>query len=177
MRETIAPAMAALEVELVDIEHVGATVRVVIDRPGGVDLEVISRATRQISHLLDEVDPMADRYTLEVSSPGLERPLRVPAHFVRAIGSTISVKTVSGVDGDRRVTGLLLSAGDDEIEVEVDAPSEARRRVRYTDIEKARTVFAWGPSPKPGGGKARTTKSPKQHKNKHKNEKKKAASS
>ncbi len=156
MRDSIAPAMAELEVELVDIEHVGATVRIIIDRPGGIDLEVISRATRRISSLLDEVDPLADRYTLEVSSPGLERTLRIPPHFVRAVGSTVSVKTVAGVEGERRVTGRLLSAEDDSIEIEVDAADGASRRIRYAEIERARTVFEWGPSPKPG--KPRTTK-------------------
>jgi len=148
MRETIAPAMAELEVELVDVEQVGATVRITIDRPGGIDLEVISRATRRISHLLDEVDPLTDRYTLEVSSPGLERPLRTPAQFARAIGSNVSVKTLPGVAGERRVTGLLRSAGDDGIDVELAADSH--RSIRYDEIERARTVFEWGPSPRPG---------------------------
>src|SRR6476646_1643519 len=124
MRETIAPAMAELEVELV-----GATVRITIDRPDGIDLDVISRATRRISHLLDEVDPLTDRYTLEVSSPGLERPLRTPVQFARAIGSNVSVKTLPGVAGERRVTGLLRSAGDEGIDVEVAADSH--RSIRY----------------------------------------------
>jgi ribosome maturation factor RimP len=148
MRETIAPAMAELEVELVDVEQVGATVRITIDRPGGIDLDVISRATRRISHLLDEVDPLTDRYTLEVSSPGLERPLRTPAQFARAIGSNVSVKTLPGVAGERRVTGLLRSAGDDGIDLELAADSD--RSIRYDEIERARTVFEWGPSPRPG---------------------------
>ena len=150
MRETIAPAMAELEVELVDVEQVGATVRITIDRPGGIDLDVISRATRRISHLLDEVDPLADRYTLEVSSPGLERPLRTPAQFARAIGSNVSVKTASRrrrrAAGDR---SACVSAGDDGIDVEVWRPT-ATGRIRYDEIERARTVFEWGPSPRPG---------------------------
>jgi ribosome maturation factor RimP len=155
--------MAELEVELVDVEHIGATVRITIDRPGGIDLELISRATRRISHLLDEVDPLADRYTLEVSSPGLERPLRVPAHFVRAVGTTISLKTHPGVEGDRRLTGRLLAAADDGIEVEVDPATATSRHIRYEDIERARTVFEWGPTPKPG-----TPRAPKPTKKKKK---------
>jgi ribosome maturation factor RimP len=164
MRDSIAPAMAELEVELVDVEHIGATVRVVLDRPGGIDLELIGRATRRISALLDEVDPLADRYTLEVSSPGLERALRLPSHFARAVGSTVAVKTVAGVEGERRVTGCLLSADDDVIEIEVDAGDGASRRISYADIERARTVFEWGPSPKPGS--PRTTKPSKKKKKK-----------
>lgn len=162
MRDSIAPAMAELEVELVDVEHIGATVRIVIDRPGGIDMEMISRATRRISHLLDEVDPLADHYTLEVSSPGLERTLRLPPHFVRAVGSTVAVKTVAGVEGERRVTGRLLSADDDAIEIKVDAADGSSRRISYADIERARTVFEWGPTPKPG--KPRTTKPTKKNK-------------
>ena len=111
MRDTIAPAMAELEVELVDIEQLGATVRVTIDRPGGIDLELISRATRRISHLLDELDPMADRYTLEVSSPGLERPLRTRRTSCGRSARTVSVKTQPGVEGDRRVTGIARLGG------------------------------------------------------------------
>jgi ribosome maturation factor RimP len=152
VRDTIAPAMAELAVELVDVEHVGSTLRVTIDQPGGIDLDVISRATRRISHLLDDADPLADRYTLEVSSPGLERSLRLPAHFARAVGSKISVKTRPGVDGARRVTGILLSAGENGIEMDV--ADEGTRRLRYDEIERARTVFEWGPSPKPGTPRA-----------------------
>lgn len=162
MRESIAPAMAELEVELIDVEHIGATVRIVLDRPGGIDMEMISRATRRISSLLDEVDPLADRYTLEVSSPGLERTLRLPSHFVRAVGSAVAVKTVAGVEGERRVTGRLLSADDDAIEVEVDEVDGSSRRIRYADVERARTVFEWGPTPKPG--KPQTTKPTKKNK-------------
>jgi len=151
VRETIAPAMDELAVELVDVEQLGATLRVTIDRPGGVDLEVIGRATRRISHLLDDVDPLSDRYTLEVSSPGLERPLRLPEHFARAVGSKVSIKTVPGVAGDRRITGTLVAASEDAIEVEpADAGADASRLLRYDEIERARTVFEWGPAPKPG---------------------------
>lgn len=151
-RESIAPAMAELGVELVDVEHLGATLRVTIDRPGGIDLELISRATRRVSQLLDEIDPLASRYTLEVSSPGLERALRVPAHFVRAVGSTISVKTNPGVEGERRLTGLLRAADDDAIQIVAEA--DTVRTIRYEDIERARTVFEWGPAPKPGSPRA-----------------------
>ena len=152
VRDTIAPAIAELAVELVDIEHVGSTLRVTIDRPGGIDLDVISRATRRISHLLDEADPFADRYTLEVSSPGLERTLRLPAHFARAVGSNVSVKTLPHVGGDRRVTGLLESADDDGIDVVT--AGAGTTHLRYDEIERARTVFEWGPTPKPGTSRA-----------------------
>jgi ribosome maturation factor RimP len=85
-----------------------------------------------------------------VSSPGLERPLRTPAHFTRALGGKISVKAVSGLEGGRRVAGTLVEADDDGILVDLDQPAGEQRRLAYDDIERARTVFEWGPAPKPG---------------------------
>ena len=91
----------------------GGTLRVTVDRQGGVDLEAIASATRMISRELDHADPLPGRYTLEVSSPGLERPLRTPEHFQRAVGDTLAVRTQPDVDGDRRVQGVLAAADDD----------------------------------------------------------------
>src|SRR5436190_14857115 len=97
--QTVAPVIGALGLDLYDIEITGAgrarIVRVLIDRPGGIDLEAIAAAAEAISPVLDSpsVDSMlSGPYALEVSSPGLERPLRTPAHFARAAGETISVK-------------------------------------------------------------------------------------
>jgi ribosome maturation factor RimP len=78
-----------------------------------------------------------------VSSPGLERPLRTPDHFRRFAGSKVSVKTRPGVEGDRRVEGILTDVDDHGFSVN-------ERRLSYDDVEKARTVFEWGPPPKPG---------------------------
>jgi ribosome maturation factor RimP len=104
------------------------------------------------------------RYHLEVSSPGLERPLRTPAHFQQAVGATVSLRLQPGVEGERRVVGVLVAADDDGVTVEVadDAVRQhepGRRHVRHADIERARTTFAWGPQPKPGKG-PRTGRSP-----------------
>ena len=74
----VAPILADLGLELYDLEHAGGILKVVIDRDGGVDLEEIALATRLISRELDHSDPIPGRYTLEVGSPGLERPLRRP---------------------------------------------------------------------------------------------------
>jgi len=150
VRDLAAPIAADLGVELVDVEHVGGIVRVTIDRDGGPDIEVISQVTRGLSRALDSADPVPGRYTLEVSSPGLERPLRTPAHFRRAVGSDVTIKTRASVEGERRLQGLLAGADDDHITVR-DPDTSAERTLRYDEIEKARTVFAWGPGPKPGG--------------------------
>ena len=148
MRALVEPVVSPLGLELVDVEHVGATLRVSVDRPGGVDLDAISTASEAVSAALDraEPDPVPGRYTLEVSSPGVERPLRTPEHFRHAIGTTVSVRTHAGVEGERRIEGVLSEADDEGVVV-------AGRRLAYGEIERARTVFEWGPSPKPTGQK------------------------
>ncbi len=146
------PIALEMEVELVDVEQIDGVLRVTIECDGGVGIDEISRVTRALSRALDDADPIPGRYTLEVSSPGLERPLRTPPHFVRAVGSTVNIKTRPDVEGDRRVTGLLADATAEGVVVR-DPATLAERSLRYDQIEKARTVFAWGPAPKPGAGR------------------------
>lgn len=164
VRGIVEPIVATLGLELFDVEHQGGTLRITVEdattarvpaatepaTPRGVSLDRITEATRAISHALDEADPITTRYTLEVSSPGLERSLRTPVHFSRAVGSKISVKTVVGHDGPRRVAGTLVAADAEGIDLALDGGGEAR--LAYGDIERARTVFEWGPTPR------RTTK-------------------
>ncbi|MGH9278180.1 MAG: ribosome maturation factor RimP [Acidimicrobiales bacterium] len=145
VRDLVGPSLEEAGLELFDVEHVQGVLRVTVDRPGGVDLDAISDATRLISAVLDAADPIADalpvRYLLEVSSPGIERPLRRPEHFHRAVGQTVVVKTRPGVETERRVEGRLEGADDDGVVV-------AGRAIPYADIEKARTRFVW-PEPRP----------------------------
>lgn len=156
VRALTEPVCAAEEVELVDVELAGGVLRVTVDRDGGLDLDAISGLTRRISRLLDEDDPVPGRYTLEVSSPGLERKLRTPAQFRRSVGATVALRTVAGADAPRRLRGVLVAADDAGLTVE---PTEAEGAasppgpvtVAYDDVERARTVFEWGPAPKPGG--------------------------
>lgn len=156
----VTPVLADLGLELYDLEHAGGTLRVTVDRPGGVDLDALATATRLISRQLDEVDPVPGRYTLEVTSPGLERSLRTPEHFRRAVGSTVAVRTRAGVEGPRRVTGVLAAADDDGITVDVvDGPEAGSHRLAHPDIERARTVFEWAASPKPGSARRRPARS------------------
>lgn len=146
LRALVETALAERDLELFDLQMGGGTVRVLVDREGGVDLEEITAATQALNRILDESDPMPGRYTLEVSSPGIERQLRTPTHFRRAIGEIVRVRTRAEVEGDRRIEGELAAATDDYIEVAVKAArSEGAevRRVPYDDIERARTVFDW----------------------------------
>jgi ribosome maturation factor RimP len=147
VRDVVAPILDERGVDLYDLELAGGTLRVLVDRDGGVDLDALGELTRSISAGLDAVDPLPGGYTLEVSSPGLERPLRTPDHFRAAVGTKVSVKTRPGTDGDRRLDGELVDADDDAATV---ATADGERRVAYVDVERARTVFEWGPPPKPG---------------------------
>ena len=154
----IEPVLSTLGLELFDLELTGGgstrTLRVVVDRDGGVDLDAITAATDAISPILDHHDDPALRgpYGLEVSSPGLERPLRRPDHYRRALGATVSVKT-RGADGEiRRLRGVLAAADDDGFTIDADGTTE---EIAYGDVTQARTVFEWGSAPKPGKGEKR----------------------
>ena len=145
--ELVEPILHDRGHELYDVEMTGATVRVLVDRDGGVALQDLEVLSREISSVLDEADPLPDRFYLEVSSPGLERPLRRPDHFATAVGDQVKIKTHASVEGDRRVEGTLETADDEGITVVTD---QGPRRLTYADIERARTVFVWGGAPKPG---------------------------
>lgn len=142
-------AQAHLELVDVEVEAIGtpqAVVRVLVEHldahPRGprIDLDGVAEATRIVDEVLEANDPISSAFTLEVSSPGLERPLRTPAHFVRFVDAEITVKTVPGTAGERRVQGRLESADADSAGSIV----VAGREVSYASIERARTVFRWG---------------------------------
>ncbi|MCU0268328.1 MAG: ribosome maturation factor RimP [Acidimicrobiales bacterium] len=154
VRAVVEPILDGLGLELFDLELRGGTLRLTVEKPGGVDLDDLSIATRSVSRALDAADPIPGRYTLEVSSPGLERPLRTPAHFAWARGRDVVVKTTPGEDGVRRIAGVVLDVDDDGVRI---APNDGGSEValRYDEIQRARTVFAWGPAPKPGAKEAR----------------------
>ena len=158
----VEPLVAAEGLELFDLEVLPKLVRVTVDRPeSGVDLDTISDLTSAISSMLDAYDPVpGSSYALEVSSPGLERPLRTPEHFRRFAGSTASVKTKPEVEGDRRVQGTLSDVDDTGFSIILVGGEKGGtvRRFEYGDVEKARTVFEWGPPPKPGKVGARPAK-------------------
>jgi ribosome maturation factor RimP len=142
VRALVAPLVADADLELYDVDLAGGVLQVLVDKPGGADIGTISTLARTISRTLDEHDPIEGSYALEVSSPGLERPLRTPAHYAGAVGSTVKVKTKPGVDGDRRVEGTITAADDTSVTVQ---PAEgAPRTLAFEDIERARTTFAWG---------------------------------
>jgi len=142
VREIVAPLVDAAGLQIYDVEMAGGVLQVLVDRPGGADIDAISTLARAISRALDEQDPIAGGYALEVGSPGLERPLRTPEHFRAAVGSTVKVKTRPGTEGDRRVEGTITTA--DHTQVTVRDAAGVDHPVAYDDIERARTTFEWG---------------------------------
>ena len=152
----VRPVVESAGLELVEAtfgrEGGRRVLRVTVDREGGVDLDAISVASERISRRLDIEDFGSGTYTLEVSSPGVERPLRRPQEFERHVGQKVRVKTAEPVGGSRTHTGLLRSTGDGAIVVET---AEGDRRIAFEEIRSARTVFEWGPAPKPAPKKVR----------------------
>ncbi|MCB0998657.1 MAG: ribosome maturation factor RimP [Acidimicrobiales bacterium] len=156
----VAPLVADLKLDLYDLEYRGGVLRITVDTPpgstGGVDLDTIALLTRMIGRDFDHDDPMPGHYTLEVTSPGLERTLRVPAHWQREIGKTVNVRLRDVAAGDRRVQGTLIAATDTEATIRLDdAPAGAElaeRVIPYAQVDRAKTVFVWGAAPKPGKG-------------------------
>jgi ribosome maturation factor RimP len=159
VRAVAEPVLSSLGLELVDVEIVGSgrarTLRLTVDRDGGIDLDALAKANGPVLDALDAVDALSGPYNLELSSPGVERPLRRPSDFRRFVGTMISVKSHDPVDDARRHRGLLIEADDSSIVLEVDGQ---QRRFSYDAIASARTVFEWGPAPKPKGPAKRVAK-------------------
>ena len=141
----VRPVIEAAGLELWDVtyrkEGGRMVLRVVVDREGGLDLDTISETSERLSRRLDLEDFGNGRYSLEVSSPGLERPLKEPRHFRRSVGERVKVKTVEPVDGRKVFEGALVSA---DAEAIVIASDGGELRVPYENVASARTVFDWG---------------------------------
>ena len=128
LRDTLAalltPLIEGLGYELWELEYSpgrgNAFLRLYLDAEAGITIEDCERVSRAVSELLDAEDPIPGQYTLEVSSPGLERPLRTARHFARFVGETVSVETVQAVEGRRRFKGALTAASAEAVEIEVD---------------------------------------------------------
>lgn len=114
--------------------------RVTVDGEGSLDLATIAALSDKVARRLDLEDFGEGRYELEVSSPGIEHPLRTPAHFARAVGATVKVKTASSIDEARVHLGVLRAADEDAIVIDVDGEP---RRVPVVAITSARTVADW----------------------------------
>jgi ribosome maturation factor RimP len=135
----VRPVIEGAGLDLVDVtfgRHGGrGLLRIVIDRDGGVDLDTITEVSEKISRRLDLEGFEPGPYALEVTTPGLERTLRRPREFRRAVGEVVRVRT-----GQEIVEGELAAADDLEITV---LAEDGERRVPLADVASARTVVDW----------------------------------
>jgi ribosome maturation factor RimP len=140
----VAPVVEASGLELVEVtfrrEAGRKVLRVVVDREGGVDIDTISATAEQVSRRLDLEGFAPGPYALEVSSPGIERPLRRPVDFRRRVGDRVKVRTVTPIEGARNHAGALVSADAEAIVIATDG---GELRVPYEEIASARTVADW----------------------------------
>ena len=129
--------------ELVDVEVTGlgarTMVRIIVDRPGGILLEECALVSRQLSPLLDDADLIPHRYTLEVSSPGLNRPLVTPRDFRRRIGEVIRVRSLKVDGGETESQGKLLDCREEQILIETETGIQT---VPLSAVKKARVVIS-----------------------------------
>lgn len=146
----LAPTVASLGLELLGVEYLpapgGAVLRLYIDVPGGegegrtVGIDDCESVSREVSAQLDVADPISGNYTLEVSSPGVDRPLFTPAQFARFLGENAKVGLKLPQDGRRRLQGRIAAVEGDTVTFEVDGQPFA---VAFGNIDRARLVPDW----------------------------------
>ncbi len=137
--DLVEPIATDRGLDLVDVEFQPhgrhSVLRLYLDRPGGISLDDLAEVSREVSDVLDTHDAVPGKYTLECSSPGINRRLRKPEDFVRFCGKSVRVRTSTPIAGSRNFAGLLLSASDDGIEIEDEA--RGRLEVPLRAIERA----------------------------------------
>ena len=146
--ETVSPILWTLGLELADVVCVGqgsrSVVRVFIDKPEGVTLDDCERAHKALGPALDVADPFPHAYTLEVSSPGLDRPFKRIQDYRRAIGKRVTLKLREPLAGQWRLVGTLTLVTDDSVTLEVNEPPPARTvTLEQKMIGEAKRAVAW----------------------------------
>lgn len=141
LEESIKLAAEGCGVDLYDIQQTKENktniLRVYITSKNGVNLDQCAHVSRMISPLLDIEEPISGKYTLEVSSPGIERKLKTLHHFQCSIGSNVKIKNYS----NEVIKGELISASDDGI-LHIDENSEVKE-IKYDDVLSASTYYDW----------------------------------
>ena len=132
--------------EVVDVElrpegsRRGRVLRLYLDKHGGPNIDELGRVSRQLSELLDTQDIVEGSYTLEVSSPGINRPLKKPEHFRRFIGKRVRVRTGDMIEGRRSFLGILSEVTGEKIKVEVEGK---QYDIPFSTIEKSNYEHDW----------------------------------
>ena len=141
VRDIVQPTVEALGLELWGVEHIQqgrySVLRIFIDSEETVNLTDCERASRQISALLDVEEPISGEYTLEVSSPGLERPLFKLDQFAQFIGDQVKIKTKGPLEGRRKFTGVIECVSEETVSLNVEGKI---LKLEHTEIEKASIV-------------------------------------
>lgn len=146
--ETVSPILWTLGLELADVVCVGqgprSVIRVFIDKPEGVTLDDCERAHKALGPALDVADPFPHAYTLEVSSPGLDRPFKRIQDYRRAVGKRVTLKLKEPLAGQWRVMGTLTGVTDDSVTIEVNEPALPRIvTLELNVIGEAKRVVTW----------------------------------
>jgi len=140
--DLLRPTVEALGLELWGIEHLSrgrsSLLRIYIDNQEGITIDDCERVSRQVSGILDVEDPLSGEYTLEVSSPGLDRPLFNFEHYGRFIGEIVNLRLRAPIDGRRKFKGVLEKAETDQITLTVDGELV---HIPFLQIEKANIVL------------------------------------
>lgn len=141
--EILNPIMEELGFELVDVEYVkeGSSwyLRAYIDKPGGININDCETVSRRLSDILDEKDFIDDAYIMEVSSPGLGRPLKKEKDFKRSLGMEVDIRTYRMIDRQKEFTGILSSY--DEKTVTIELEDETTKTFERADIALIRLAF------------------------------------
>jgi ribosome maturation factor RimP len=143
----LAPAVQAQGYRLVRLRLMGGkrkTLQILAERPDGqMDVEDCAKLSRALSEVLEAADPISEEYVLEVSSPGIDRPLTAPEDFARFAGHDARVELVRGIDGRRRFKGLLISLEGADVVMNVTDAGEGDHQVRFPfdDIAEAKLVL------------------------------------
>ena len=133
--------MEVVEVELRrEGSRGGRVLRLYLDKDGGPNIDELGRVSRQLSELLDTQDIVEGSYTLEVSSPGINRPLKKPEHFQRFIGKRVRVRTGDMIDGRRSFLGILNEISGENIKIEVEGK---QYQIPFSMIEKSNYEHDW----------------------------------
>lgn len=139
--EIITPVVEGLGYELVGIEYLPqgkhSLLRIYIDQEAGITLDDCEKVSRQVSAVMDVEDPLTNNYNLEISSPGMERPLFVEAHYLRFAGHQVFVRMSFPVDGRRKFEGTLLGVEAGDVLLEID---EEQFRLPLAQVDKAHLV-------------------------------------
>jgi ribosome maturation factor RimP len=144
--ELAAPLAQTQGLEIIDIElrpegsRAGRVLRLYLDKEGGPNMEELSQVSRELGALLDEQDIVEGAYTLEVSSPGINRPLKSPEQFKRFIGKRVRVRTRELIQGRRSFLGALLDVSTDRIALNQDG---TRFEIPFAVIEKSNYEHDW----------------------------------